>query len=149
MKGQGHKVTEKQLANLRPAKKGEVRNPKGYPPGKPKRLVTVLKGLPEDIQEKVYGILAYSLTLPDETAAKVFLECKQGELGQYGFVMQIAIKQLTKEGWGWNALMDIMDRLFGKPKTNVALDARGEGTVIIVNSLEEKEKLDNISNLQV
>ena len=141
------KSSEKQLANLRPIQKGERRNP--HPQGRPKKLVNAIKSLPEDIQEKVYGVLAYALTLSDEETAKEYLEVKKGELGKYGFVLQIAIRQLTSKGWGWGAMMDILDRLYGKPKQNAALDVKGEGMVIIVNSLEEKEKLDNLGSLDV
>lgn len=139
-------MTEKQLANLRPIQKGEVRNPKG---GRQKKLVNVIKSLPEDIQEKVYGVLAYVLTLPDEETAKEYLEYKKGELGKYGFVLQVAIRQMTTKGWGWSTVTDILDRLYGKPKQNASLDVKGDGTVIIVNSLEEKEKLENLGNLEV
>lgn len=140
-------MTEKQLANLRPIQKGERRNP--HPQGRPRKLVNAIKSLPDDIQEQVYGILAYVLTLPDEETAKEYLEVKKGELGKYGFVLQVAIRQLTAKGWGWGAMMDILDRLYGKPKQNTSVDVKGDGTVIIVKSLEEKEKIDNIGNLDV
>lgn len=140
-------MTEKQLANLRPIQKGERRNP--HPQGRPKKLVNAIKSLPKDIQEQVYGVLGYVLTLPDEETAKEYLEVKKGDLGKYGFVLQIAIRQLTSKGWGWSAFTDILDRLYGKPKSNTSLDVKGDGTVIVVNSLEEKEKLDNLGNLEV
>lgn len=121
----------------------------GNPNGRPKKLVNVIKKLPNDMQEKVYGVLAYALTLPDETSAKVYLESQQGELGQYGFVLQIAIKQLCKDGWGWNALMDIMDRLYGRPRETREIQTTGEGLTIVVKSQEEKEKLDNMGGLSI
>ena len=102
----GLKSNPNAAKNLKPCKPGETHNPNG----RPTKLVNAIKKLPKDMQEKVYGVLAFALTLPDETSAKKYLESKQGELGQYGFVLQIAIKQLLKEGWGWSALMDIMDR---------------------------------------
>lgn len=132
-------------ANLRPCKPGETHNPNG----RPKKLVNVIKKIPKDMQEKVYGVLAYALTLPDETSAKKYLESQQGELGQYGFVLQIAIKQLLKDGWGWGALNDILDRLYGKPKMSADINATGEGVTIIVKSQEEKDKLDKIGGLQI
>lgn len=132
-------------ANLKPCKPGETHNPNGRPP----LFKNVLKKIPKDMQEKVYGILAFALTLPDETSAKSYLEAQSGELGKYGFVLQIAIKQLLKEGWGWGALMDIMDRLFGKPKMSADITASGEGVTIIVKSPEEKDKLDNMGGLQI
>lgn len=133
------------MANLRPCKPGETHNPNG----RPKKLVNVIKTIPADMQEKVYDVLAYALTLPDETAAKKYLESQQGELGKYGFVLQIAIKQLLKDGWGWGALMDIMDRLYGKPKMSADITATGEGLTIVVRSQAEKDKLDNMGGMTI
>ena len=141
----GLKSNPKAAENLRPCKPGETHNPNG----RPKKLVNVIKKIPKDMQEKVYGVLAFALTLPDETSAKEYLESQQGELGQYGFVLQIAIKQLLKEGWGWNALMDIMDRLYGKPKMSADITATGDGLTIVVKSQEEKDKLNNIGDLSI
>ena len=141
----GLKSNPKAAENLRPCKPGETHNPNG----RPKKLVNVIKKIPKDMQEKVYGVLAFALTLPDETSAKEYLESQQGELGQYGFVLQIAIKQLLKEGWGWNALMDIMDRLYGKPKMSADITATGDGLTIVVKSQDEKDKLNNIGDLSI
>ena len=141
----GLKSNPRAVENLRPCKPGETHNPNG----RPKKLVNVIKKIPKDMQEKVYDVLAFALTLPDETSAKKYLESRQGELGQYGFVLQIAIKQLLKAGWGWNALMDIMDRLYGKPKMSADITATGDGLTIVVKSQEEKDKLDNMGGLQI
>ena len=141
----GLKSNPKAAENLRPCKPGETHNPNG----RPKKLVNVIKKIPKDMQEKVYDVLAFALTLPDETSAKKYLESQQGELGQYGFVLQIAIKQLLKEGWGWNALMDIMDRLYGKPKMSADITATGDGLTIVVKSQDEKDKLNNIGDLSI
>ena len=118
----GLKSNPNAAKNLKPCKPGETHNPNG----RPKKLVNAIKKLPKDMQEKVYGVLAFALTLPDEASAKTYLESQQGELGQYGFVLQIAIKQLLKEGWGWNALMDILDRLYGKPRETKDLEVVGK-----------------------
>ena len=118
----GLKSNPRAAENLRPCKPGETHNPNG----RPKKLVNVIKKIPKDMQEKVYDVLAFALTLPDETSAKKYLKSQQGELGQYGFVLQIAIKQLLKEGWGWNALMDILDRLYGKPRESKDLEVVGK-----------------------
>lgn len=141
----GLKSNPKAAENLRPCKPGETHNPNG----RPKKLVNVIKKIPKDMQEKVYDVLAFALTLPDEASAKKYLESQQGELGQYGFVLQIAIKQLLKEGWGWNALMDIMDRLYGKPKMSADITATGDGLTIVVKSQDEKDKLNNIGDLSI
>ena len=141
----GLKSNPNAAKNLKPCKPGETHNPHG----RPKKLVNVIKKIPKDMQEKVYDVLAFALTLPDETSAKKYLESQQGELGQYGFVLQIAIKQLLKDGWGWSALMDIMDRLYGKPKMSADFTAVGDGLTIVVKSQEEKEKLDNMGGLDI
>lgn len=141
----GLKSNPRAAENLRPCKPGETHNPNG----RPKKLVNVLKKIPKDMQEKVYDVLAFALTLPDETSAKKYLESQQGELGQYGFVLQIAIKQLLKEGWGWSALMDIMDRLYGKPKMSADITATGDGLTIVVKNQEEKDKLERMGGLSI
>ena len=141
----GLKSNPRAAENLRPCKPGETHNPNGIP----KKLVNVLKKIPKDMQEKVYDVLAFALTLPDETSAKKYLESQQGELGQYGFVLQIAIKQLLKDGWGWSALMDIMDRLYGKPKMSADITATGDGLTIVVKNQEEKDKLDRMGELSI
>ena len=141
----GLKSNPRAAENLRPCKPGETHNPNG----RPKKLVNVIKKIPKDMQEKVYDVLAFALTLPDETSAKKYLESRQGELGQYGFVLQIAIKQLLKDGWGWSALMDIMDRLYGKPKMSADITATGDGLTIVVKSQEEKDKLDRMGELSI
>ena len=141
----GLKSNPRAAENLRPCKPGETHNPNG----RPKKLVNVIKKIPKDMQEKVYDVLAFALTLPDETSAKKYLESQQGELGQYGFVLQIAIKQLLKDGWGWSALMDIMDRLYGKPKMSADINAKGDGLTIVVKSQEEKDKLDKMGDLSI
>lgn len=136
--GQGHRVTEKQMANLRPCKPGETHNPNG----RPRKLVSAIKSIPKDMQEKVYAVLAYALTLPDMASAKKYLQCQEGELGKYGFVLQIAVKQLCKEGWGWNALMDIMDRLYGKPRISAEVAHTGGITLNIVTDQETKDAIE-------
>ena len=141
----GLKSNPRAAENLRPCKPGETHNPNG----RPKKLVNVLKKIPKDMQEKVYDVLAFALTLPDETSAKKYLESQQGELGQYGFVLQIAIKQLLKDGWGWSALMDIMDRHYGKPKMSADITATGDGLTIVVKNQEEKDKLERIGGLSI
>ena len=141
----GLKSNPRAAENLRPCKPGETHNPNG----RPKKLVNVIKKIPKDMQEKVYDVLAFALTLPDATSAKKYLESQQGELGQYGFVLQIAIKQLLKDGWGWSALMDIMDRLYGKPKMSADITATGDGLTIVVKNQEEKDKLERIGGLSI
>lgn len=125
------------LATLKPAKKGErSRNPNG----RPKKLCNVIKGLPEDMQHDVYRVLAYALTLPDTTSAKAYLEQQSGELGKYGVVLQIAIKQLLKDGWGFGAMMDILDRLYGKPRIQAEVSHNG-GIILNISTDDDTKEM--------
>ena len=126
------------LENLKYCKPGETHNPNG----RPKKLVNAIKGLPKDMQEQVYGVLAFALTLPDEAAAKAYLKQQEGELGKYGFVLQIAIKQLTRDGWGFGAMMDILDRLYGKPRISAEVAHTGGITLNITTDQETKERIE-------
>lgn len=124
--------------NLKPCKPGETHNPNG----RPKKLVNAIKSLPADMQEQVYGVLAFALTLPDMESAKKYLECKQGQLGKYGIVLQVAIKQLNKAGWGFNAMMDIMDRLYGKPRISAEVQHSGGITLNIQTDEDTKDMIE-------
>jgi len=104
----------KNRENLRPFPKGESGNPAGRPP----RLAAVIKSIPKDSQENLFAVLHYALSLPNEAAAKAYLNEKAEEGMEYGFVLQIAIKSLTGPQ-AWPALMDILDRLYGKPRLSV------------------------------
>ena len=132
------KLSEKELANLKPCKPGETHNPNG----RPKKLVNAIKGLPKDMQEQIYGVLAFALTLPDETTAKQYLMAQTGSLGKYGFVMQIAIRQLCKDGWGWGAMMDILDRLYGKPRISAEVAHTGGISLNITTDAETKDMIE-------
>ena len=126
------------MAGLKPIKKGEARNPNG----RPKKPSNAIKALPADMQEKVYAILGFALTLPDETAAKKYLEYQQGELGKYGFVLQIITKQLLKEGWAFSALMDILDRLYGKPRIQAEVTSNAGITLNVTTDGETKKAIE-------
>lgn len=126
------------IENLRPIKPGEVRNPNGQP----RKLANAIKGLPKDMKEKVYGVLAFALTLPDTKSAKEYLQQQEGELGKYGFVLQIAIRQLTRDGQGWQAMMDIMDRLWGKPRQSAEVSHTGGISLNITTDSETKELIE-------
>ena len=132
------KLSEKELANLKPCKPGETHNPNG----RPKKLKNAIKKLPKDMQEKVYGVLGFALTLPDIATAKKYLEQQRGELGEYGFVLQVAIKQLTRDIYGFYALNDIMDRLYGKPRISAEVTHSGGISLNITTDQETKDLIE-------
>lgn len=92
--------------------------------GRKKTLASQIKAIPDDAQKKIYGILYHALRLKDETEAKAYLEAQTGELGDYGYLMQIAVRSLSSVN-GWNVMMDILDRLFGTPKQSVDANVSG------------------------
>lgn len=131
--------------NLKPCRKGETHNPHG----RPKKLVNAIKKLPSNMMEDVYGILGYALTLPSEEEAKRYLTMKGEELGRYGFVMQIAIRQLSNKNYGWGAVNDILDRLYGKPRMSAEVKHTGENLTIVVNNQEEKDLINKMTDLNI
>lgn len=128
--------------HLIPFKKGQSGNPNGRPPSLTKRI----KELPADAQKDIYGILFEAMTYENVTEAVAFLE-KDARLGKYGFIKQLTIKSLTGKN-GWQTLMDILDRLFGRPKQTNEHSFQN-ATHIVVRSNEEKEKIENIGELGI
>lgn len=110
---------KKSLANLRQYKKGQSGNPAGRPPDVAKQI----RGIPKDAQAKVYEVLHHAIALPNRRAAQAYLEDEEQakDLGQYGFVLQLAARALLSKT-GWLALQDILDRLFGKPRQAIVAD---------------------------
>lgn len=133
------------IQNLKPCKKGETRNPNG----RPKKLVNAIKDLPPHMMEDIHGILGYALTLESEEEAKKYLEEQSGKLGQYGFLMQIAIRQLSNKNYGWGAAMDILDRLFGKPRQSAEVKHTGDSMTIVVQSKDEAERIEGMKDLKI
>jgi hypothetical protein len=120
--------------NLIPAKKGEVRNPYG----RPRKLSKALRTIPQDAQEKIYGILHYAISLGSVAEASEYIKTQRATDVEYGVVLQLAEKALLGKN-GWQALNDIMDRLFGKPKQvqDVAVSGNLEGTHRILRIVDE------------
>lgn len=98
-------------------KEGQSGNPAGRPP----LLCNVLKNLPPDAQEQAMSVLWTAISQKDVRTAKEFLEKSAAELPECGFALQIAVKALMGNR-GWFALMDIYDRLFGKPRQTTEID---------------------------
>lgn len=144
MANHGH-VSEKSLKNLTPIKKGEIRNPKG----RPTRFMTIAKELPPDCEMRVYAKLGEVLTLRNEAEVRKYLMKSAEEMGEYGIVMQLACKELLREGSGFSCLMQICDRLFGKPKIKADIKTEGTGYTIIVNNPSEQKQIEDIGTLEV
>ena len=121
--------------NLRPFPKGVSGNPNG----RPRSLAHIVKEMPLEAQTDIYGVLYHAISLRNENEARAYLEHMNNDpkMGQYGIVLQLAIKQLTGPR-GWETLMDIMDRLFGKPRLQVEDKTQTNRTVIVVSDMALK-----------
>lgn len=82
--------------------------------GGPVKLSSQIRNIPKDAQQRMYAILYQATTFNNKTEALNYLKAEQ-EKGEYGFILELAIASLAGRN-GWQVLMDIMDRLFGKPK---------------------------------
>lgn len=131
------------ISNLKPCRKGETHNPNG----RPKKLKNLMKGLPEDAQLKIYGVLLAALQCKNAEEAKRYIQSQDMTDFEYGFVLQLAVKALTSPA-GWMALQDIMDRLFGKPRMSAEVTHKGDGLTVIVSTPEEKAKIESIGDLE-
>lgn len=125
------------------------RQPRAGANGRPKKLVNAIKDLPDNMMEDIYGILSFALTLKSEAEAKEYLEEQSGKLGQYGFLMQIAIRQLSNKNYGWGASMDILDRLYGKPRMSAEVRHTGDNMTIVVQSKEEADRIEGMKDLKI
>lgn len=81
--------------------------------GRKKKLCNAIEEIPANAQMLVYGRLWQALKCNSKKEAMELLKEETEGLGEYGFVLQVAIETLSSKN-GWSALMDIFDRLFGK-----------------------------------
>lgn len=102
----------------------------GNPNGAPKKLDRALKAIPRDDRAKVLKVLHHALALPNVAMARRYMEEQEAELGEYGFLMQIAVRQMAGKN-GWFTVSDILDRLYGKPRQQAEIKMEGP-TVIMV-----------------
>lgn len=82
--------------------------------GGPVKLSSQIAAIPADAQKRMYAILYKATTFNSREEAISFLKDEKDK-GEYGFILELAINALGGRN-GWQVLMDIMDRLFGKPK---------------------------------
>ena len=96
------------------------------PAGRPPKVANVWKTIPKDAQRRLYGVLYHAISLGSVEEAKKYLEeTNAAEPGQYGIVLEVTVKALSGNN-GWQALCDIYDRLFGKPRQQADVNVGGE-----------------------
>jgi hypothetical protein len=77
--------------------------------------------MPKDAKAIIYDVLWTAMAQPDINEAKKYLDMKASELPEGGFILQLTAKSLMGKN-GWQAFMDICDRLFGKPKQTTEIE---------------------------
>lgn len=117
MKKNDEKTTNQKRANsLANLKKGKRFSSTNQPEhnGRLPKWVNTIKSIPPDAQEKIYARLYEAMLCASKDDAIAILNAKGDELGDYGFVLQVAARALSgKDGMG--ALSQILERIFGKP----------------------------------
>lgn len=120
MKKNGEKTAkmsgvQKRMKNLEKGKKTQfssTNQPANR--GRLPKWVNTIKSIPPDAQEKIYARLYEAMLCSSKDDAIAILNAKGDELGDYGFVLQVAARALSgKDGMG--ALSQILERIFGKP----------------------------------
>lgn len=89
--------------------------------GRKKKFCNAIEEIPTNAQMLVYGRLWQALKCNSKKEAMELLKEEAEGLGEYGFVLQVAIETLSSKN-GWSALMDIFDRLFGKSPFIIATE---------------------------
>ena len=132
----GHKFGNRFSKDNQPAKNN----------GRPQKLSNQIGTIPKDAQQRMYSILYKATTFNSrEEAIKYFKEEK--DKGEYGFILELAINALQGRN-GWQVLMDIMDRLFGKPKQITEnYNDNTERNQAIVKFVKEDEEDDDQATL--
>lgn len=124
-------------------RKGESGNPNGRPP----RLISRIEKLPKEARDIVYSRL-WEAIKNDNIAGLARYMDEAGADGECGMVLQMAARQLRSK-YGWKALNDILDRLFGKPKqtTEIANSGGQPFELKVVQTSEDiKDKVNEYLN---
>lgn len=137
------KMHPNSLANLVPIQKQKNKNHGCY-----KLAKNAIKEIPEDSREQFYKILWLAISMRDVKTASEYLKMKAEELPEYGFVLQLCIRELMGKR-GFQALMEIADRIWGKPVQATTIEHKGEPFNIVVKSEKERRELEDMKDLSV
>lgn len=115
-------VSEKSLKNLKPPKKGEIRNPKGYPKGVPNSRTRLLR------------LLQISQTSKNEITGDTeeFTVAERMD-------MALIMKALTGDIYAYR---EVIDRMEGKAQQSVDISSLGES--VAQKPVLDKEQIDKL-----
>lgn len=125
--------------NLKPFPKGVSGNPNGRPP----RLINKIEKLPREAKEIVYSRLWEAIRTGNIAGLRQYMD-EEGADGECGMILQMAARQLRSK-YGWKALNDILDRLFGKPKQTTEI-ANENGRAFEIKTVKVSEDLKDKIN---
>lgn len=131
------------LANLK--KRVNIQDQPNANHGRYPTMANIFKSIPEDAQEKVCVVLWTAISMRTVKEASEYLSKEAEGLPECGVIFQVALKGLLSKN-GFRVLMDILDRLFGKPKSNaeVSLNGSVQGLTVMVTNPDTAEKLEKI-----
>jgi hypothetical protein len=87
----------------------------GNPSGRPKQLSNLISEIPSDALKRIYKVLHQAIKMPNKGKAMEYLQDEIVKEVEDGFLLQLAVKTLMSKD-GWSCAMDILDRIFGKPR---------------------------------
>ncbi|MBQ4009225.1 MAG: hypothetical protein IIW13_02525 [Paludibacteraceae bacterium] len=88
--------------------------------GRPLKTLSALKNIPKEAQAEIYQALWTALTHDNFQEAKKYLESVN--IPNYGFIIQIVLRELADKKTSWRCVNDILDRLFGKAQIMITSD---------------------------
>ncbi len=113
--------------------------------GRPPLPSNAIKKLPKEAREQVYAVLWTAISMHNVKEAQSYIEDQAKALPECGMALQVCLRALLGKN-GFLALMDICDRLFGRPQQahQVDVDANVSGVTINVASKESAQILQDI-----
>lgn len=130
-------VTKKQLANLRPIKKGEIRNPNGGRSHNP--ILRALRNLTRDEFAKMIELAV----LNNVAGLKAVVSDPNSSALQVGIAM--AMLKASSKG-DWTIIESIVSRVIGKMPDLIEMKTNNETTVTVLDHakiVEANKKLEN------
>ncbi len=106
-------------------------------------MINKIEKLPREAKEIVYSRLWEAIRTGNIAGLRQYMD-EEGADGECGMILQMAARQLRSK-YGWKALNDILDRLFGKPKQTTEI-ANENGRAFEIKTVKVSEDLKDKIN---